>query len=151
MPTYIKEIERFAMSSGLLLLVACSRTEAPKTYEDCILTYMQGAKTPPALAMVKQACKDKFPVTFDFDQLARSASVPTWSAIAVKPDFTKLSREEKTETRSAYYDEVLRPKIHPDFVEEGRAQFQAHWRKTEKAASDAAASAPASTSSAVLK
>lgn len=93
------------------------------TYEDCILKNIEKAKTPEAVEAVKQACKKKFPKIFDFQQIAKEAGVKSWQEVTTNPEYINLTREEKEETQSQYFHEVIVPHVHPDFVQEAKIQF----------------------------
>jgi hypothetical protein len=116
------------------ILTACSRTEKPKTYEDCLLLKTPTAKTVDALALVKDACKGKFPKLFDFDAIATSAAVSSWREVALKPDFSRLPEKEKAEARRQYFESVVMPRVDPTYLEDARTQFDAFSRYGERAA-----------------
>lgn len=117
------------------VLLACSRTEEPQTYEDCILQRIPTAKTEAALELIKAACKGKFSKVFDFDAIASAASVSSWREVALKSDFSNLPEAEKSEARKEYFESVIVPRVDSAYVEDARTQFDAFSRQAERAAS----------------
>jgi hypothetical protein len=93
------------------------------TYEDCILKNIEKAKTPGAVEAVKQACKKKFPKTFDFEHIAKKSGVKTWEEVTKSSEYANLTKEEKEEAQSQYFEEVIMPNIYPDFVQEAKIHF----------------------------
>ena len=145
MSTFSKSASVLPLTAALSILTACSRTDEPKTYEDCILQTAPTAKTVDALALVKAACKGKFPKAFDFDAIASAASVSSWREVALKSDFSNLPEAEKSEARRQYFDGVVMPRVDSTYVEDARTQFDAFSRQAERAAS---ASSPAASTTA---
>ena len=133
------------LTAASSILTACSRTQEPKTYEDCILQKTPMAKTGEALALIKVACKGKFPKVFDFEAIASTASVSSWREVALKPDFSGLPEAEKLEARRQYFETVIMPRVDSTYVEDARTQFDAFSRQAERAAS---ASSPAASATA---
>lgn len=95
----------------------------PATYDDCVLTKLGDAKTPDAVAAVKASCRGKFPVVFDWDDLAKNAGFKTWSEVKQKPEFQALPEKEKRAAKEQYWREVLKPQVRNDFREEAHSQF----------------------------
>lgn len=119
------------IGGAISLLGGCSRQEA--TYEDCLLQNGQHAKSSEALSTVKLACKGKFPKTFDFDDVANKAEVAKWAIVASKPGFGALDEAAKSAAREQYFENVIRPRVQPDYTEDARVQFDAFSRRTERA------------------
>ncbi len=143
MHIFANPISLVLVTAGSLVLTACTRTEEPKTFEDCILQKTPTAKTSEALALVKAACKGKFPKVFDFDAIASGASVSAWREVALKPEFLGLPDAEKSEARKQYFERVVLPRIDQAYIEEARAQFDAFARKSERSAPSSASAASA--------
>jgi len=122
------------LTAASSILTACSRTEELKTYEDCILQKTPTAKTVESLALVKAACKAKFPKVFAFDAIASAASVSSWREVALKSDFSGLPEAERLEARRQYFESVIIPRVDPTYVEDARIQFDAFSRQAERAA-----------------
>lgn len=101
------------------------------TYEDCILKNIEKAKTPEAVKAVTQACKKKFPKTFDFEHIAKEAGVKSWQEVAINPEYIILTKEGKKVAQSFYFEDVIEPYIHPDFVQEAKLQFLKYARSVE--------------------
>ena len=129
MPT--KEIKGKAMPSfnvqlTVLLVIlftgyGCQRE--PTTYDDCVLTKLGDAETPDTIAAVKASCRGKFPVVFDWDDLAKKTGGKTWSEVKQNPEFQALPDREKRAAKEQYWREVLKPQVRNDFREEAHDQF----------------------------
>jgi len=131
------------MAFSLAALVARSGGTEPKSFDDCILKNAATTKSPEALALVKAACKGKFPKVFDFDALAASAAVSTWREVAQKAEFSNLPDAEKSDARKQYFETVVVPRVDGAYLDDASAQFESFTRQVERAASSsAAASAP---------
>lgn len=133
---------------ALSAVIGCSSHTEPSTkiqsYEDCLLAHAGSSKSNSALQIVKQACKGKFPITFDFESIAQKAATPPWSEVVQKEEFLGLTAEEKSEARALYFSDVLKPRIPPDYEDDAHVQFDAYARRKEKIHSaKTAAEAPA--------
>ena len=101
------------------------------------------ARTTAAVVAVKMACKTKFPKIFDFDVISSQAGVKKWSLLLTDPDAKALNPSERTALVTKYFDRVIKPRIHEDYVDEARSQFDAFARLARHSL---AASAPLETS-----
>lgn len=120
------------LGASFWLLAGCSKEEQVMTYEDCLLESGRQARLAEALATMKLACKGKFPKVFDFDEIASRAEVAKWLMVATKPEFHALDEAARSEARGQYFEDVVRPRVHPDYVEDARVQFDAFSRRIEK-------------------
>lgn len=126
-------------------VVACDdwRNSQTNTYEDCLLQSVASVKSDFALATAKAACKGKFPLVFDFEAIAQTAEVRTWDEIVRSPKFSALDEPSISEVKTQYFNETVRPRVPPDYVEEAIAQFDAYTRKVERAVKAAPAASHA--------
>jgi hypothetical protein len=113
----------FAVFAGVYASNAIA--EMPTSYDDCVLSHVADAKTREGVQAIKTACKNKYPKTFDFDAIARQANVDPWGTVVRKQEFQSKSIDIKNQIRREYFDEVIKPRVHPDFVVESRTQFEA--------------------------
>lgn len=116
-------------------ITGCSREAVPDNYDDCVLQGLKRGLSESAIGTLKMSCKAKFPKTFDFELLAQKAEVKAWSTVVGKPEFIKLSEEERAAVRKQYLQEVIEPRVPPDFVNDAAIQFEAHARRVERATS----------------
>ncbi|MBW2602641.1 MAG: hypothetical protein JRD47_12150 [Deltaproteobacteria bacterium] len=105
------------------------------TYEDCILKNIEKAKTPEAVEAVKQACKKKFPKTFDFEYIAKQSGVKSWQEATINPEYINLTKGKKEGAQSQYFEEVIIPNIHPDFIQEAKLHFFKYVKSIQKISS----------------
>lgn len=145
----VRIISWFATLGALSVFMACSKqTDSVKkaqSYEDCLLEHAASSKSDSALRIVKQACKGKFPITFDFEVIAKQAATSSWSEVVREEEFLSLSAEEKSEARTLYFNDVLKPRIPPDYEDDAQVQFEAYARRSEKSMNAAKTDAEAST------
>jgi hypothetical protein len=121
---------------GVIAAVAsCSREAVPDNYDDCVLQGLKRGLSEAAIGALKTSCKAKYPKTFDFDLMANKAEVKTWRTVVARPEFTTLSEEDRAAVRKQYLQEVIEPRVPPDFVNDAAIQFDAHARRVERAAS----------------
>jgi len=114
----------FIISFSIFFLVSCGANWLmAETYEDCILKNIEKAKTPESVKAVKQACKEKFPKIFNFQKIAKEAGVKSYQEVIETPEYINLTEEEKKEAQLQYFQEVVAPLVHPDFVQEAKLQF----------------------------
>lgn len=111
----------------LLLITGCDISKFTiTTYDDCIIENIKGSPSEKVIEAIKVSCKKKFPATFDFSDIAKKANVMTWDEIALSEKFKKHSQEEKEELKNSYFFQVIERRVHPDFIEEARTEFQSH-------------------------
>ena len=127
------------MVSTSFVAIACSKSDEPKTFDDCILQNSPTAKSPEALALIKSACKGKFPKVFDFDAIAAAAVVSAWREVAQKAEFSSLPNAAKSDVRNQYFDDVVAPRIDAAYVDEARTQFDSFTRQIERTVTPTAA------------
>jgi len=84
---------------------------------------------------VKQACKKKFRKIFDFQQIAKEAGVKDWQEVKINPEYIILTGGEKEKVQSQYFQDVIMPYVHPDFVQEAKLQFFKYVTSFEEIAS----------------
>ncbi len=104
-----------------ILLAGCQK--APASYDDCILINLRHAETKTAIAAIEAACRGKFPVEFKWDELAKKTGFKVWSDVKQKPEFQKLSKEEQRAAKEQYWNEVLKPQVRSDFLNEAHDKF----------------------------
>ncbi len=49
--------------AALLIVAGCDQPAQPKTFDDCILTYMGGVTSDNAAMLIRESCRAKFPGT----------------------------------------------------------------------------------------
>lgn len=104
-----------------ILLIGCQKE--PASYDDCILINLRHAETNAAIAAVKASCRGKFPVEFKWEDLAKKTGFKTWSEVKQKPEFQKLSAEDQHAAKEQYWNEVLKPQVRSDFLDEAHDKF----------------------------
>ena len=116
------------------VLVGIKYYSSPRDYDECILSTLRSSSSHSvaALSMVRSSCKQKFPIEFDFDALAVRASTAKWSEVAQGKQYQILPEEQKKEGRSSYFDVVVKPLVHPDFIQEAAVLFEIHARRIEQ-------------------
>jgi hypothetical protein len=95
----------------------------PTTYDNCVLASLSDARTPEVITAVKASCRGKFPVAFDWDDLAKTTGFETWSEVKRKPGFISLAEEDKRTAKEQYWREVLKPQVRNDFQDEAHDRF----------------------------
>lgn len=119
-----KSTQGFIIIFYIFVPVICgAELFSAETYEDCILKNIEKAETPESVEAIKQACKKKFPKIFSFQQIAKKSGVKSWQEVTINPEYIYLTKEEKKDAQSQYFQEVIMPIVHPDFVQEAKLQF----------------------------
>lgn len=98
------------------------------TYDDCILENIGSITSTAILATLKNSCKQKYPMTFDFSEIAREAGSLDWSEVIAHPAYEKLSPQDRESARNQYFTDVIKPQVHPDFIDEAKERFN-DWRR----------------------
>lgn len=111
-------------------------------YDDCILHYAKNAGNPSSVQAIKTACKQKFPKTFDFSELAKAAGIPSWPVVVASPRYRALTNADRIELRLKFIEDVIEPRIHPDFTNEAFTQFAILANSVEPPASTTQIPAP---------
>lgn len=101
--------------------------DGPSSYEDCILANLKGSESNVAVEAVKNACRKKFPPSFDFDAITVPGGVETlggkWGEIAASPWYHVFSPNEKADARNYFFDRYVASSFNQDFVDEARWKF----------------------------
>lgn len=107
-----------------LVITGCDITKPSiTTYDDCIIDNINESSNEKVVEIIKTSCKKKFPVIFDFEEIAKKANVITWKEVAISDRYKKLSDEEKVELRESYFVHVIEERVHPDFKAEAKTNF----------------------------
>jgi hypothetical protein len=93
---------------------------------------MKGVIDPHAIETVKTACKQKYPKEFDFSEIAKNANVKSWPEVVAQEGFFSKTDDVKEEIQRQYFADVIQPRVHPDYVEEAKTQFESYSRKIQR-------------------
>jgi hypothetical protein len=116
-----------------LLAYGCdSGSSRIASYDDCVLEHSKGIASSTLLDTIKVSCKQKYPKTFDLAAIAKNANTLDWSEVAAMEEIRTLSSDQKDGARNQYFLDVIRPRIHPDFVAEAKIQFDSFASRAEK-------------------
>ena len=118
----------------LMLVTACDKiSQSVGGFDDCLLSNMKGVTASHVIDAVKAACKQKYPKEFDFTEIARSANVTrSWPEVVALEEFSSKTDDIKEEIKWQYFDDVIQPRVHPDYIVEARTQFESYSRKIVK-------------------
>ncbi|MDX8383584.1 MAG: hypothetical protein R8M45_05845 [Ghiorsea sp.] len=124
----IKTIKRATLTVFLFLsFTGCDvYSPKPRTYNDCLLSKSGDIINLYALKAIKIACKQKFPIKFNFNEIAKKSNVDLWSEVIKKKEYTSLTDEIKKEVKAQYFTAVIKPRVHPDFIAEAKTQFDSY-------------------------
>jgi len=113
---------RTALAARLALsLAGCSKE--PASYDDCILVNLRHAETSAAIAAVEASCRGKFPIEFKWEELRKKTGFRSWDEVKQKSEFQKLSKEDQHKAKEQYWNEVLKPQVRSDFLDEAHDKF----------------------------
>lgn len=122
-----------AFTCLLLLVTGCDKvSQAVGSYDDCLLSNMKGVTASHVIEAVKAACKQKYPKEFDFTEIAKSANVKSWPEVLKDKEVSSKTAAIKEEIESAYFADVIQPRVHPDYIVEAKTQFESYSRKIAK-------------------
>lgn len=115
--------------SCVLLLVSCdSNTTTVESYDDCVLSYSKGVTALQILETIKTSCKQKNPKKFDFAEIAKSANVKSWPEVLVQKEYQSQTDAVKEQIKDEYFVDVIKSRVHPDFISEAKIQFDSYSR-----------------------
>ena len=97
--------------------------ESIASYDDCLLSHLQGAQTQLAVQLIEQACAEKFPIKYDFEKLARLNGQKNWAEVAQSEQYRALNESDKEEAKKQYWSTVLQPHIRLQYVNRERERF----------------------------
>lgn len=109
---------------AILNTAGCQRT--PADYDDCMLSNVGSSNAVEAVTAVQRSCFAKFPIAFDWDQLAKAAQAKPWSEVRKDPEFLTLPKDKQHAAKEQYWREVLAPRVRSDLAVFAREQFVAH-------------------------
>jgi hypothetical protein len=93
-----------------------------------VLSYSKGVTAPQVLETIKTSCKQKNPKKFDFAEIASSANVKSWQEVVTQKEYQSQTDTVKEQIRDEYFVDVIKPRVHPDFVSEAKTQFDSYSR-----------------------
>lgn len=95
-----------------------------KSYDDCILENINEIKNENIINTIKTSCKEKFPISFDFIEISKKANVLSWNEVIKGDEYKKLERNDKNRLIDAYFDKIIKRRVHPDFTNEAKTEFE---------------------------
>ena len=102
-----------------------------ENYDDCILENIKNANTDFAVITIKDICKRKHPKTFNFEHIANLNNKKTIREVS-KEKKIDLSHPANTDKKNYYFRAVIKPNIHPDFIDEAEQQFDLYVKNFKK-------------------
>ena len=112
---------------SFLYITGCNINKSGiETYDDCIIENIKEATNPEIVETIKTACKQKFPATFDFEEIANKANVISWNEVVQSDEYKKHTKDEKAELRESYFLHVIEKRVHPDFKIEAKTDFESY-------------------------
>jgi len=93
------------------------------TYDDCMLEHLKGEKSPLQLQLIAQSCRERYPVRFDLNLIAKQAGTKTWVEVQGGSEYQALSDADKLAVKKQYWSQILEPWIREDFRTEEERKF----------------------------
>jgi hypothetical protein len=66
----------------------------------------------------------------------------SWSEVLKDKEVSSNTAAKKKEIESAYFVDVIQPRVHPDYIVEAKAQFESYLRKIVKELNDSTLAEP---------
>lgn len=110
-------MKRLLSTIGLLVVFAvtlsgCKRQ--PISYDDCVLNHIDQAETALAVTTIRNSCFAKYPVHFNWNEMAIKVGANTWSEVTQLTKFEELSEKQRRDAKQQYWEDVLSSVVRAD-------------------------------------